>query len=332
MRQVHRRQFLLAAGAASLSLSLPARGQQAAGARRIGFLDPAAPNDPGSALWREALIQGLRDLGWIPGRNIEIEYRSANGGPDQLAAAATEMSRLNVSVIVTSGETLILAAQKANSSTPIVGAVMGDPIAAGFAKTLARPGGKITGTSTLVTGAIAKWLELLREIAPRAARMAVIRNLDNPTHNNLWSEAEAGAKSLGMSVFLLGYRAPSEIDMLLADATRQKATALLVLPDPFALVRQATIVEFTLKNRLPTAYLFRENVVQGGLISYGPSRRSNFRRAATFVDKILRGANPAELPIEQAREFELVINLKTAKALGLKVPQSVLLRATEVIE
>ena len=327
-----RRKLLIALGAGVFCTPFPAVAQPAAKVRRIGYMDPAPANDPGGALWREAFDQGLRELGWIPGRNIEIEYRPAGSGPDQFAAAATEMSRLNVSVIVTSGEVLILAAQKVNPSTPIVGAVMGDPIAAGFAKTLARPGGKVTGMSTLVTGAIAKWVELLKEIAPRAARMAVIRNLGNPTHDKLWSEAEVAAAKLGVSALSLGYRAPGEIEKLLAEATRKKAAALLVLPDTTAFGRMAAIVEFALRNRLPSMYLFREQVVRGGLISYGPSRIANYRRAATFVDKILRGADPGELPIEQAREFDLAINLKTARALGLKVPQSVLVRATEVIE
>ena len=327
-----RRKLLIALCASVLGAPFPAIPQPAAKVRRIGYMDPAPANDPGGALWREAFVQGLRELGWIPGRNIEVEYRQASGGPDQFAAAAAEMSRLNVSVIVTAGEPLVLATQKANPATPIVMAAVGDPVGAGFAKTLARPGGTVTGMSTLVTGMIGKWLELLREIAPRATRMAVIRNLDNPTHNKLWSDAEAGAAKLGVSVLSLGYRVPGEIEALLADALRKKTAALLVLPDPIVIGRLAALAEFAQRNRLPSMYLFREYILQGGLISYGPSRRANYRRAATFVDKILRGADPGELPIEQAREFELVINLKTAKTLGLKVPQSVLLRATEVIE
>lgn len=330
---LQRRQLLSVTVAGLAALSLPALAQKpAAKVRRIGFLNAAPADDPVSALNREAFNEGLRELGWIPGRNIEVEYRSASGGPDQWAAAATEMSRLNVSVIVTAGEPLIRAAQKANPATPIVMAAVGDPVGAGFARTLARPGGKVTGMSTLITGVIGKWLELIREIAPRAARMAVIRNLANPTHDKLWSEAEAGAATLGVSVLSLGYRAPGEIDKLLADAVQQKVAALLVLPDPVITARPAAIAEFALRNGLPSMHLWREHVMFGGLISYGPSRRGNYRRAAAFVDKILRGADPAELPIEQAREFELVINLKTAKTLGLKVPQSLFVRATEVVE
>ena len=324
-----RRELLIALGTLAAA---PAFGQQAAQVRRIGYLDSASANDSDGALWREAFVQGLRELGWIPGRNIEIEYRSASGGPDQFAAAAAEFSRLNVSVIVTAGEPLILAAQKANPSTPIVMATAGDPVGAGFAKTLARPGGNITGVSSLVTGLAAKWVELLREIAPRAVRMAVLRNLGNPTHDKLWSEAEETAAKLGPSVLSLGYRAPGEIEKLLANATRQKAVALLVLPDPIVNARAAAIAELALRNRLPSVYRYREHAMLGGLISYGANQRGSYRRAATYVDKILKGANPGELPIEQAREFDLVINQKTAKALGLKVPLTVLLRATEVIE
>ena len=242
------------------------------------------------------------------------------------------MSRLNISVIVTAGEPLIFAARKANPSTPIVMAAVGDPVGVGFAKTLARPGGNLTGISALITSLVGKWLELLREIAPHATRMVVIRNLGNPTHDKVWSEAEVGAATLGLSVLSLGYRTPGEIEKVLAEARRRKASALVVPADPIVAARQAAIAEFALRNRLPSIYMFREQVVLGGLISYGPSQPGSYHRAAAFVDKILRGANPAELPIEQAREFELVINMKTAKALGLKVPQSVLVRATEVIE
>ncbi len=327
-----RRETLIAVALAPLWIALPALAQQATKVVRIGFLDSVPASDPEGALWRDAFLQGLRELGWIPGRNIEIEYRRASGGPDRWAAAASEMSRLNVSVIVAAGDPLIREAQKLNPSTPIVMAAVGDPIAAGFAKTLARPGGNVTGMSTLVTDAIAKWIELLREIAPRAARMAVIRDLGNRTHDKMWGEAEASAAQLGVGILSLGYRAPGEIDKLLVDAVQQKAAALLVLPDPIVPARLTAIADFALRNRLPSAFRWREEAARGGLISYGPSRRSNYHRAATFVDKILRGANPAELPIEQAREFELVINLKTTRALGLKVPQSLLLRATEVIE
>lgn len=330
MSQVRRRQFLIASSAL---LAAPlVRAQQQGSVKRIGFLDQKPLSDPVSVLYRDAFIQGLRELGWISGRNVEIEYRSASGGPDQWAAAAAEMSRLNVSVIVTSGEPLILATQKANPSTPIVMALVGDPVGAGFAKTLARPGGKITGISTHITGLIGKWLELMREIAPRAARIAVIRNLGIPTHDKLWSDIEAGAGKVGASVLSLGHRGPGEIEKLLADAIREKAAALFVLPDPVTLARPAEIPEFALRQRLPSMYLFREQVALGGLISYGPSPRGSHYRAAAFVDKILKGANPGELPIEQAREFELALNLKTARALGLKVPQSVMLRVTEVIE
>ena len=329
---ITRRRVVLALGAGALAAPLASFAQQPERMRRIGYMDQAPANDPDGALWREAFIQGLRELGWIPGRNIEIEYRSASGGPNQFAAAAAEMSRLSVSVIVTVGEPLILAAQKANPSTPIVMVSVGDPVIAGFAKSLARPGGNITGTSSLVTGVIPKWVELLKEIIPRAARMAVLRNLANPTHDKIWSEVEARAAKLGVSVLSLGYRTPGEIEELLIDATRRKAAALLVLPDPVVNARAAAITELALRNRLPSAYRLREHAMLGGLMSYGPSQRGSNHRAATFVDKILRGADPGELPIEQAREFELVINMKTAKALGLKVPQSVLLRATEVIE
>lgn len=303
---------------------------QAKTAPRIGYLDPFTPEQ--SKPLREAFEQGLRELGWIAGQNAFIEYRFAAGKPDQYAALAGELLRLKVNVIVTAGDTLILAVRKVAPTTPIVMAIVGDPIGTGLAASLARPGGTVTGMSNLADGLPSKWLELLKESLPQAKRYAVLRNLANPTHDVLWRSLETGAARLGVSVFSIGYRAPADIPGALGNAVRQKTAALLVLPDPVVHNNDPLVADFVAKNRLPSVFLFREQALTGGLLSYGPSRRDNYRRAAGYVDRILRGANPAEMPIEQPTKFELVVNLKTAKSLGIKMPSTVMVRADEVIE
>jgi putative ABC transport system substrate-binding protein len=308
----------------------PAFGQQRKPLPRIGFIDPYGA--PASDVVREAFERGLRELGWIDRQNVLIEYRSTLGDPDRYPAVAAELVKLNVNVIVTGGEALIQATTKATSTIPIVMATSGDPVGAGFAASLARPGRNVTGMSNLAVGLPGKWLELLKESLPRASRFAVLRNLANPSHDKFWSELEAGAAKLGVSVFSVGYRAPADLEIVLVGATRQKPAAVLVLPDPLVVSHHTVIAEFVKQARLPSVHLSREEAVAGGLFSYGPSRPDNFRRAASYVDKILRGANPAELPIEQPTKFELVVNLKTARALGITIPQSMLVRADRVIE
>lgn len=278
-----------------------------------------------------SFLLGLREYGWIAGQNIVIETRVAAGNPAQYRKLAEELLDLKVSVIVTAGEPLIEAVKQANPSIPIVMAAVGDPIGRGFAASLARPGGSITGVSNLAVGLPAKWLELLKEALPNASRIAVLRNLSNRTHDTFWSDAQAGAKTLGLTVVSVGIRTSADIDEAFTRIAQANVDALLLLPDPITGAQAGRIAAQALLKRLPSVALFRENVVAGVLMSYGPDLRDNHRRAAGYVDKILRGANPGDLPIEQARQFNLVINLKTAKALGLTIPQTLLLRADEVI-
>lgn len=308
------------------------RAQAPSQVRRIGFLDPLPEDSLQSRIAREALWEGLRETGWVPGRNLAIEYRSASGNPERYAALAAEMTRLDVSVIVTGGDAMIRVLKGATSTIPIVMASVGDPVGGGIVKSLARPGGNITGVSNLATGLMGKWIDLLREAAPKAVRVGVLRNLGNPSHDRFHAEAEAAAKSAGLSLVSLGYRAQDQVDETLAAGAREKLSALLVYPDPIVIGKRSVIASSALQNRWPSLFLFREEVAAGGLLSYGPSRRGNYLRAATYVDRILRGANPGELAIEQPREFDVAVNLKTARALSLTIPQSLLLRATEIIE
>jgi len=325
-----RRKLLITIGAGLLASPLGSYAQQSKPLPRIGVLEPrsAAESQP----TRESFELGLRELGWVDGQNIVIDYRSSEGKPERYAPLAAELVRLNVSVIVATGEPMIQAVKQATSSIPIVMAAVGDPVARGFAASLARPGGNITGVSNLAVGFPAKWLELIRELLPRAARVAVLRNLANPTHDKLWQEAELGAAALGLKVVSVGVRSAEDLESAFAGAAKEKAAAIAVLPDPITFAYSTRIASLAERQRLPSVYLFRENVVAGGFLSYGVSQRDNWRRAAAYVDKILKGAKPGDLPIEQPTRFELVINMKTAKALGIKIPNSVLLRADEVIQ
>jgi putative tryptophan/tyrosine transport system substrate-binding protein len=327
--QVQRRKLLVAAGLL-LAAPLGSYAQQSKRLPRIGVLEPRSAAE--SSPTRESFELGLRELGWVDGQNIVIDYRFTEGKPERYAPLVAEFVRLNVSVIVAAGEPVILAAKQATSSIPIVMASVGDPVARGFAVSLARPGGNITGVSNLAVGFPAKWLELIRELLPRAASVAVLRNLANPTHDRLWQEAELGAAALELKVVSVGIRSADDLENAFAGMAKQKAAAIAVLPDPITFAHSTRIASLAERQRLPSVYLFRENVIAGGFMSYGPSQRDNWRRAAAYVDKILKGAKPGDLPIEQPTRFELVINMKTTKLLGIKIPQSMLLRADEVIQ
>jgi len=318
----------------SLTLATLAVGAQSAGkVWRIGILSNVPLTDPeGARLWG-AFIQGLRDLGYVEGQNITIEHRSSEGKFERLPDLAAELVRLKVDVIVTPALHNALAAKQATRTIPIVMASSGDPVGSGLVASLARPGGNVTGLSALGFEIVGKQLELLKEIVPRVSRVAVLGNPTSQEVYPLWlGQVKVAARSLGVQLQILEARGPDDFEKAFAAMTRERAGALFVLGDGMFLLHRTRIAELAAKHRLPAMYPVRGFVDAGGLIVYGPSPRDNFRRAATYVDRILKGAKPADLPVEQPTKFELVINLKTATALGLTIPQSLLIRADQVIE
>jgi putative ABC transport system substrate-binding protein len=274
----------------------------------------------------------LKDLGWVEGQNIVIEWRFAGGRAERLPDLAAELVRLQVDLIVVPSTPPALAAKNATKTIPIVTVGVGDPVGLGLVASLARPGGNITGLTGVVTPEIAgKQLELLKEAVPKVSRVAVLWNPATPGNALALRETEIAARVLGVELQLLEARSLNDFDSAFAAMTAKRAGALLVLGDVMFVTHRIRLAELVAKSRLPAMYGLREYVEAGGLMSYGPIASELFRRAATYVDKILKGAKPADLPVEQPTRFELVVNLKTAKALGLTIPQSVLIRADEVI-
>ena len=292
------------------------------------MLSPFAPSD--AAPWHDAFRQGLRELGWIEGGNIAIEYRYAKTSAD-LPALAAELVRMKVDVIVTSA-TATLPAKEATRTIPIVMASNADPVVQGIVGSLARPGGNVTGVSQISSELAGKRLELLREIIPNLSRVAVMWNPEGGGSTINRQQMQISARTLGLELHLLESRDPSDIDRAFAEASRAHVGALAIMPSPLFAGNLRHIAGLAINSRLPAIFNLREFADSGGLIAYGPNRTDEFRRAAAYVDKILKGAKPADLPVEQPTRFELVINLKTAKALGLTIPQSVLLRADELIQ
>jgi putative ABC transport system substrate-binding protein len=308
----------------------PARAQQTSKPPRIGYLSPSSTSV--SASNREVFREGLRQLGYVEGQNIIIEWRYADGKDERLPDLAAELVRLKVDLVVTHSTPAIRALQRATTSIPIIMANVGDPIAQGFVASLARPGGNLTGFTNLSPDLSTKRLELLKEVSPKILRVAVFQN--TAQHGPAMKEVEAAAKALRVQVQILEVRGPNDIEMAFEAARRDRADALLTMPNP--LLRQDTkprkrIVDFTLTRRMPSMHEGSDYVVAGGLMSYGLDDKDNFRRAAVYVDKILKGAKPADLPVEQPMKFEFVINLKTAKQIGLPIPPNVLARADRVI-
>jgi putative ABC transport system substrate-binding protein len=299
---------------------------------RIGYLAPVFACS-GSVPSLDAFRQGLQELGYVEKQNIVIECRSAGGSNDRLRQLAVELVQMKVDVIVAAGdEPVARAAHEATRTIPIVMTNVGDPVATGLVRSLARPGGNVTGLVTVAPELSAKRLELLHEAFPHVSRVAVFRNPANREHDAPMTELTAAAPALGVQLQTIDVRAPDDFDNAFASITTGRAQAILTLPDPLTVGPARRIAEFAAKSRLPGIYHRRESIEAGGLMAYGPSYNALFRRAAYFVDKILKGAKPADLPVEQPTRFDLVINLKTAKALGLTIPQSLLLRADEVIQ
>jgi putative ABC transport system substrate-binding protein len=324
-----RRKFITLVIAAAVS-PFTAYAQPITEPRRIGLLSPFTPSD--TAAWHQAFLRGLEDLGWIDGKNITIEYRYAEGNDDRLGALLTDLKRLKVEIIVTAVTSDTLAAKNAATDVPVVMAAAGDPVATGIVQSLARPGGNVTGLSQMNPELNGKRLELLKQIAPNVSSVAVLLNPDDPISALGLKEFELAAQKAGIDVRSLEVRDTPALDRALRDAASAHANALAIMPNPVFVVNLRRIADFALENRLPSFFHLREFAAVGGLMSYGVDRNDLFRRAASYVDKILKGARPADLPIEQPTKFELVINLKTARLLGLTVPPSLLVAADEVIE
>jgi putative ABC transport system substrate-binding protein len=314
----------------TLFVPLAAQAQQAGKVPRIGFLGSTSPSDASARL--DAFRQGLRELGWAEGKNIVIEYRWAEGRQERFTDLAAELVRLKVDVIIAPISAAALAAKNATTTIPVVMLVVGDPVRLGVVASLARPGGNITGLTSVGDELFPKQLELLKEAVPRVSRVAVLWNPANPSHGPSLKSIEVAARSLGMEPQLQKARGPDEFDSAFAAMTRARAGALLVLSDTMFNLHRTRIADLALKARLPAMYGLREQVEAGGLVAYAANYADLFRRGAIYVDKILKGAKPGDLPVEQPTKFELVINLKTAKALGLTIPQSLLLRADELIQ
>jgi putative ABC transport system substrate-binding protein len=324
---VKRRDFITLLGGAA-AWPLAAHGQQQDKLPTIGFLG-ASPSIESQRV--AAFVQRLRELAWVDGRNIAIEYRWAEGRNERYAENAAELVRLKVDVIVTSATPPTMAAKHATSVIPIVFAAVSDPVGSGLVASLARPGGNVTGLANQISDTAGKRLELLREVVPGLRRLAIMANVGNPASVLDVGEAQAAARTIGLEVTISEIRRADDIAPAF-EALKDRADALYLSPDPLMNTNRTRINILAVGARLPTMHGVREYVEAGGLMSYGPNLPNHFRRAADFVDKILRGAKPAEIPVEQPTKFDLIINLTTAKVLGLDVPPTLLARADEVIE
>ena len=323
-----RRTFLGALASGLLAAPLAAQAQQPGKVYRIGMLERTSPAT--NAANFEAFRRGLRELGYVEGKNLVIEYRSADGRDERFAGLATELVRLNVDLILTRGTPAALAAKNATGTIPVVITGLADPVGQGIVASLARPGGNITGVSAIVTELYAKRVELLRELLPRASRISALFNVSNPSLPPAWKEIETAARSLGMQPQLLDVRKPEDLGPAFDGAVRRRTDALVVGLDTLTQASQRLIVDLAAKHRLPAVYASME--FAGGLVVYGVNYPDHYRRAATFADRIFKGTQPGDLPVERPTKFELIINVKTAKALGLTIPPSLLQRADQVIE
>jgi len=306
-----------------------ARGQPAVTIRRVGYLGVNSLATIGHLI--EAFKQGMQDLGWLEGKNVEYRFLSAAGDVDRLDALVSELIERKVDVIVVPSAPVARAAQRATKVIPIVMTSVANAVGNGFVASLARPGGNITGISSQGEDVVGKLIEILHEVAPGARRIAILLNEGNPSHAVFWAGAQAACATLGLIAVRVGASAPAQLAAAVEQIVSQRSQAVVVAADPMYLGERARLQELMQTTRLPVAYGLREHVAAGGLLSYAADQVTNFRYAATWVDKILKGAKPADLSVEQPIRFELLINLKTAKALGITIPKTVLLRADEVI-
>jgi putative tryptophan/tyrosine transport system substrate-binding protein len=322
--------FGLTLSAMLFALCFPAVAQQPAKVPHIGFLSAASPSAMSTRL--APFKQGLRELGYVEGKNISIESRYAEGKLDHLRELATELVRLKVAVMVSGGPAVTRPIKEVTSTIPIVMTQDSDPVGSGLVASLARPGGNVTGLSTLAPEISGKQLEILKEIVPRLSRLAVLGNSALAGNAQSLKETEQAAQTFGVQLQYLDVSSRKEIDSVFRAASKGRADAVLVLINPFMISHRALVVDLALKSRLPTIYSSPDSVEDGGLMSYSPSSTDLFRRAATYVDKVLKGTKPADLPVEQPMKFEFVINLKAAKQIGLTIPPNLLVRADRVIK
>ena len=329
---IDRRRFLASTTAGLLAAPAAAWAQQAGRTYRIGILGNIPLSDPGSAQLWGAFTSGLQDLGWVDGRNITIEYVSSDGKYERLPSLAADLVRNKADVIVAPAAQNVVAAKQATRTIPIVMASVGDPVGNGLIVSLAKPGGTVTGTSFLTSALVGKQLALLKQLTPQATRLALLLNPANPGHPLTLEEAKVAAQSLSVHLQAVEARGLADIEKGFAAMTREHAGAFFVPWDGTFLVHAVRITQLAARTRLPALYGQRRYVDAGGLASYGPSADESFRRAAAYVDKILKGARPGDLPVEQPTKFEFVINMKTARTLGLAISPSLVAGADEVIQ
>jgi len=332
MPALRRRDFITLLGSAAATWPLAARAQQPERMRRLGMLMNRAADDPRGQVELAAFQQALQQLGWSDGRNIRIDTRWGENNVDRDRGYAAELVALVPDLILASGTLSVAALRHATRTLPIVFVEVSDPVGAGLVDTLARPGGNITGFMNFEYSLSGKWLELLKEIAPRLTRAAVLRDSANPAAIGQFGAIQAMAPSLGVELRPIDIRDTSEIESAVAAFVNSANGGLIVTPSTSTWVHYDLIIALAARHKLPAVYFSRDNVTGGGLICYGPDLLDQFRRAAQYVDRILKGAKPTELPVQAPTKFELAINLKTAKALGLEVPATLLARADEVIE
>ena len=327
-----RRSLVLVIGAALVAKPLIPFAQQQSKIWRVGFLSPRRRPALFDSDYYGAFPQRMRELGYVEGKNLIIEWRFANGEYEHLSSMAADLVQLKVDVIMALGPPGVIAAQKATATIPVVMVVSVDPVGAGFVKSLARPGGNITGLSNLAGDLSPKHLEFLLTIVPKLSRIAVLVNPTNAAHATVRTDVQEAARRAGIAVLVVEAHTLQEIERAFSKMTRDNAGAVIVTLDPFLIQQVLQIAEQATKHRLPSIFAFREGAEAGGLLAYGQNQVDIYRRAAGYVDRIFKGARPADLPVEQPTTLELVVNAKTAKALGLTIPQSLLLRSHMVID
>jgi putative ABC transport system substrate-binding protein len=329
---MRRREFITLLGGAAAAWPLAARAQQHEQMRRIGVLSPLTADDPDSKARFATFVQALQQLGWTDDRNVRIEYRWGAGNPDTIRKYAAELAALVPDVILSTGSATVGPLLQVTRAVPIVFAQVPDPVGAGFVDSLSRPGGNATGFTGFEFGVSVKWLELLKEIAPSLTRVAVIRDAALSSGTGQFAAIQSAAPAFRVELRPVGIRDADEIERALATFARELNGGLIVTASGSAMFHRNLIIALAARHKLPAVYWLRSMVAEGGLTSYGPDNNDLYRRVAGYVDRILKGEKPADLPVQAPTKYELIINMKTAKALGLEIPSSVLARADEVIE